>query len=135
MLEGKRRQMGVRYQIAPGTGKQFTDVVIVQAASQAQRPPLCAIRFGDWRPEDLLQTEPKRGIDHLLEGLAQFRRTLLCFCPHIGVQRQGGSHTGILMPRRFPRQGRRPLSRAIQACNAPAGLGLRQPSGAFRHDL
>jgi len=46
---------------------------------------------------NLVEANPQRRIDDLFEGFAQFRRALLRFDSHIGIERQGGSHLEIMM--------------------------------------
>src|SRR5688572_23835548 len=69
-------------------GEQFTDIVITKPAPQPQRGWL----------QDLLKSDAQRRIDDFFKWFAEFGRALPGFGRHVRIERQGGSHTGILMP-------------------------------------
>lgn len=79
-------------------GEQLGNIVITEPLAQAERTRLGAVRPGGWRRKDLIQPHTQRCIDHLFERLAQLGRTFSCLVSDIGIERQCGSHVGIMMP-------------------------------------
>jgi hypothetical protein len=81
-----------------GTGEEFADVVVAEAAAKAERAAFGAVRHGSRRSQNLVKANPKGGINDFLKRLVQPCRALSGFGGYIRVERQGGSHAGIMMP-------------------------------------
>lgn len=80
-----------------GGGDQFGNVVVAETTAQSHRSWLRAIRFRGGGRKNLIQAHTQRGVDHFLERFAQFGGASLCFGRNVGIKRQSGSHTGIMM--------------------------------------
>lgn len=80
-----------------GGGDQLGDVVVTVALTQTQRTRLRAVGLRGGRRENLIYIHAQRRIDHLLEGLVQLGRALPRLGGDVGIERQRGSHTGIMM--------------------------------------
>ncbi len=81
-----------------GPCEKLADIVVAKTAAQTERPALGPISLGGWRREDLVQSGPQGGVDDFLERFAQPGSGFPCFGGNIRIKRQGGPHTGIMMP-------------------------------------
>jgi hypothetical protein len=79
-------------------GEQFGDIIVAEARTEAERARFSAVWFGGGRIKDLIEAEAESGINNFFERFAEFSGTLLRFGCDIRIERQGGSHIGIMMP-------------------------------------
>ena len=80
-----------------GACEQLGDVVVTESPAQSHRPRFGAVRPGRRRIQDRIEADPQGGIDNLLERLAKLLRSPFRFSGYIRIERQRGSHSGIMM--------------------------------------
>ena len=77
--------------------EQFGNIVVAETLPETERTSLRPVWLGWWRSQDFIKTRPQRCVNYFLERLLQFGRALLCFGRDVGIERQCGSHKGIMM--------------------------------------
>ncbi len=80
-----------------GAGEQFTGVVVTEPALETQGSRLGPVGPRGRGTQHLVEANPQRGVHNLLERLSELGRALPCFRRDIGIERQRGSHAGIMM--------------------------------------
>jgi hypothetical protein len=77
--------------------QQLGDVVVAESIAQAQgaRHGAVGLRWGGLQHG--VESDAKGGVDDFFERFPEAGRALPGLGRHIGIERQGGSHTGIMM--------------------------------------
>lgn len=78
--------------------QQLSNIVVSKTLTQSQGTGLRAIRLGRRWIQHFLQPDAERGIHDFLERFVQLGSALLCRGRDIRIERQRGSHKGIMMP-------------------------------------
>ena len=78
--------------------EEFADVVVTEALAQSERPRFRAIWLGGRRREDFIKANTQRGVDYFFERFAQLGRAFPRFGGNVRIERQCGSHAGIMTP-------------------------------------
>ena len=80
-----------------GAGQQLRDIVVAESLAQSHGPRNCAIGLGWRRIQDRIQSEPQGFVDDFFNRLIELFGAPLHLRRNIRIQRQCGSHTGIMM--------------------------------------
>ena len=69
-----------------GAGQELGNIIVAESRAQSEWARVRTIRLGLRRLQDLIQPDPQRGVNDLLERLAEFGCALLRLSRDVGIQ-------------------------------------------------
>jgi hypothetical protein len=79
-----------------GMCHQFCHVIVARSAAEPHWSRLCSVAFRWRRIQDLIQADPQRRVDDLIEGPMKFGSAFPGLNGYIRIQRQGRSHIEMM---------------------------------------